>query len=348
MKIGGYRIGFAGSWARTESKKWASLCQTIGRELMSLGHRLITGGCSGGATQLCVDAAAAWLKENGRGEEAKLRILHVLSKDKDFPVVAHGQFLRCPDLDRAERRPVMASMADALITVEGGEGTMAEGNACQLVGTPVVPIGATGGSSLTLYQEIGPPSMAGSPYQEAVSEHEWTVLNKLGRGDGAPLGRQAISLALALARRRFCLDTSRSVDADLRTVFTIMPFSEDFDSVYNAVHHVFDRYDLPAADLRVTRADSVLTGHLDQLFDGIRAAPFVIVDITGNNPNVLLEYGYAMSLGKKAIVLNQRPEESPTDLKNVKQIPYHLDVLDELQDRLGDAIHEFYGDGTPP
>ncbi len=339
MTIGGFRIGFAGSAGRNESLPWAELSETIGREIMARGHRLVTGGCSGGSTQYCVEAAVKWLKENKKLEQVDKRILHVIPAKKKYNTVIYGQFLECKEKDQDNRRPVMASMMDVMITVCGGNGTISEGQACFEVGTPVVPIATTEGSSRILYKNIGPPSTAGTPYREVVSDLLWSRLDTAD--DQFQLGQQAVEIATGLALYRMTIATETIPNKESQKVFIIMPFGEEFDPLHHAIDEVFRKIDLPS-ELQCIRADADLTGELSSLFERIREAPFVIADFTGSNPNVLLEYGYAMGLRKKTIVLNQNPSITPTDIKHLKQIPYTLNDLTQLKLDLIQAIQELY------
>ena len=59
----------------------------------------------------------------------------------------------------------------------------------------------------------------------------------------------------------------------------------------------------------------------------------VIVDFTDRRPNVYLEYGMALVLGKPIVAITQRKEDIPSDTPNLKCIVYN--------DKIGDkALHE--------
>ena len=51
-------------------------------------------------------------------------------------------------------------------------------------------------------------------------------------------------------------------------------------------------------------------------------ADIVIADITGENPNVMYELGYAQRADKPTVILNQRVEASSFDLRDWRQVPY--------------------------
>src|SRR5262245_55441539 len=48
-------------------------------------------------------------------------------------------------------------------------------------------------------------------------------------------------------------------------------------------------------------------GVMDQTQSGIRRAEVVVADLTGSNPNVLFEVGFALGLSKPVLLLSQEP-----------------------------------------
>lgn len=113
-------------------------------------------------------------------------------------------------------------------------------------------------------------------------------------------------------------------------VFFAMPFSErqladgrhfDFDQFYREVLAP------TVEECRMTpiRADSIYgpAGVLDIVWRGIQRASVVVVDFTGKSPNVALECGWALLLGKRVIVLVQDAADIPTDIAGFhRYIPY--------------------------
>jgi hypothetical protein len=79
-------------------------------------------------------------------------------------------------------------------------------------------------------------------------------------------------------------------------VFVLMPFSRDFDDVYE--------FGIKAAvmecGLVCERVDEqhFTESILERIFANIQRARFIVADITGNNPNVFFEVGYAYALKK--------------------------------------------------
>ena len=67
----------------------------------------------------------------------------------------------------------------------------------------------------------------------------------------------------------------------------------------------------------------------DDIWLMLNESELVIVDFTNRRPNVYLEYGMALVLGKPIVAITQNFDDIPSDTPNLKVIPY--------QDRLNDA-----------
>src|SRR5436305_5969902 len=99
-----------------------------------------------------------------------------------------------------------------------------------------------------------------------------------------------------------------------------MPFDSAFDDIY--------KFGIKGAandvDAYAERVDEQLFGEgiLDRIFNQISKADVVVADMTGRNPNVFYEVGYAHALGKIVILLTQQTEDIPFDLKHRQHIVY--------------------------
>ncbi len=122
-------------------------------------------------------------------------------------------------------------------------------------------------------------------------------------------------------------------------VFVLMPFDEDFDDIYQmgikdacaSVGAYCERVDEQMYDERI----------LDRIYNQIAKADIVISDMTGKNPNVFYETGYAHALGKKVILLTKNAEDIPFDLKHFLHIVYEGKIgnlKEELIKRVSWAI----------
>jgi len=118
-------------------------------------------------------------------------------------------------------------------------------------------------------------------------------------------------------------------------VFVLMPFENSFDDVYKLGIK-------PACEEGGAYCERVD----EQIFDGsilarvynqISKADIIVADMTGRNPNVFYEVGYAHALGKQVILATQRAEDIPFDLKHYPHIIYSGRIIDlkaQLQERV--------------
>jgi hypothetical protein len=105
-------------------------------------------------------------------------------------------------------------------------------------------------------------------------------------------------------------------------VFVLMPFKAAMVPVYE------DHIKPTCASLRLTvrRADDFFTADrvVEDIWSAIASARLIIADCTGRNPNVFYEIGLAHTIGKPTILLTQREEDIPFDLRHWRYISYKL------------------------
>ncbi|HTZ64713.1 MAG TPA: hypothetical protein VMB51_11470 [Solirubrobacteraceae bacterium] len=124
-------------------------------------------------------------------------------------------------------------------------------------------------------------------------------------------------------------------------VFVLMPFDTDWSiNVKSIIGQVCDRLAEQFHGLHWERADDITEpGRItDQIISAIERADIVIADITDANPNVLFELGYADALKKRIIVLNQRVEDTPFDIKDWRQIIYSASSFPSLAASLANFL----------
>jgi len=123
--------------------------------------------------------------------------------------------------------------------------------------------------------------------------------------------------------------------------FVIMPFAAAFDSVFEAVKGVATTA-VPGTVvecywLKDVRAAGRIT---DDILGGLNEAAFCIADVSGHNPNVMWETGYAMALGKPTILIGQDIKALPFDLKSHRVLGYSPKRVHDLGLLLGEAIRQ--------
>jgi hypothetical protein len=127
-------------------------------------------------------------------------------------------------------------------------------------------------------------------------------------------------------------------------VFVLMPFNEDFDDIYKLGIKEAAK-EIGAYAERVD--EQIFTeGILERIFNQISKADVIVADMTGRNPNVFYEVGYAHALGKIVLLLTQKVDDIPFDLKHKQHIIYGnsgskiQNLRSELTLKLNWAINE--------
>ena len=113
-------------------------------------------------------------------------------------------------------------------------------------------------------------------------------------------------------------------------IFVVMPFASEFDDVYLlGIREVAEKL-----GFAVDRADDIEHNEnvLEVVQERIRECAAVIADISGRNPNVFYEVGYAHAVSRPTILLCRKGENVPFDLQSINYISYVSIV--ELRDRL--------------
>jgi len=125
-------------------------------------------------------------------------------------------------------------------------------------------------------------------------------------------------------------------------VFVLMPFDSSFDDIYKfGIKGAADDVEAYAE-----RVDEQLFGEgiLDRIFNQISKSDVVVADMSGRNPNVFYEVGYAHALGKIVILLTQSSDDIPFDLKHRQHTVYggrietlRAELAPRIQWALGEA-----------
>jgi hypothetical protein len=105
-------------------------------------------------------------------------------------------------------------------------------------------------------------------------------------------------------------------------VFVLMPFKADMLPVYE--DHI--KPTCASMGLTVQRADDFFTAHsvVQDVWNAIVSARSIVADCTDRNPNVFYEIGLAHTIGKPTVLLTQRAEDIPFDLRHLRYIEYQL------------------------
>lgn len=102
--------------------------------------------------------------------------------------------------------------------------------------------------------------------------------------------------------------------------FVLMPFGEKFVDIYRLGIQETAR----ACGVVAERVDEQFytESMLERIYRQIDSADFIIADMTGRNPNVFYEVGYAHAKEKICTLITQRAEDIPFDLKHHRHLIY--------------------------
>ncbi|WP_236614756.1 nucleoside 2-deoxyribosyltransferase [Sphingobium baderi] len=102
--------------------------------------------------------------------------------------------------------------------------------------------------------------------------------------------------------------------------FVLMPFDSAFDDIYKlGIQAVANECDVIAERVDEQNFSETI---LERIYRQIETADFVIADMTGRNPNVFYEVGYAHARGKLCTLLTQSVDDIPFDLRHHRHIEY--------------------------
>lgn len=128
--------------------------------------------------------------------------------------------------------------------------------------------------------------------------------------------------------------------------FVIMPFAEEFDDVYALIKSTVEGVVAGGTQGRCFRLDeSRPAGRItDRLLGELRSASICVADLTHTKPNVMWELGFAMALGKPAILLTQSRQSLPFDIRDMQSIEYSRNRLNAtLQSPLRQSLLDTLG-----
>lgn len=110
-----------------------------------------------------------------------------------------------------------------------------------------------------------------------------------------------------------------------------MPFGSEFDDIYKlGIKEVAKSLDVIAERVDEQSFSETI---LERIYRQIESADFIIADMTGRNPNVFYEVGYAHAKKKPVILLTKEATDIPFDLKHHRHLIYG-DRITDLREKL--------------
>lgn len=144
-------------------------------------------------------------------------------------------------------------------------------------------------------------------------------------------------------------------------VFVLIPFSDEFTDIYEVGIKLACKE--AGAFCEKVNEQEFEGSILERIYNQIAKADIIIADMSGRNPNVFYETGYAHALDKQVILLTQDADDIPFDLKHYPHIVYGGKIISlktQLEKRVRWCIEnpkkslvdvdinlEFFVDGKP-
>ena len=134
---------------------------------------------------------------------------------------------------------------------------------------------------------------------------------------------------------------NRNFEIEKDCCFIIMPFKKEknLNHVYN--DHI--KKIIESFELRCIRADDIFKHEMimEDIWEQICIAKFIIGDLTDKNPNVFYELGMAHTLGKRVLLITQSEDDVPFDLRHLRYIKYEFTPpgMKEFENKLEKAIN---------
>ena len=127
--------------------------------------------------------------------------------------------------------------------------------------------------------------------------------------------------------------------------YVIMPFSSTKTLNEEGWHRVFTQIFKPTLELlgfECIRSEVKTGSILQHIVTNLHGAFVVLADLTDNRPNVLYELGIAHAITHRVIMVSQKIDESPSDLKpygiiSYTRSPKHEDTI-QFQAHIKDAL----------
>jgi hypothetical protein len=103
-------------------------------------------------------------------------------------------------------------------------------------------------------------------------------------------------------------------------VFVLMPFEESMKPIYD--DHI--KATCKKIGFSCRRADDLFTATnvMSDVWSSIYYSKIIIADCTGRNPNVFYEIGIAHTLGRPVVLITQREEDVPFDIRHIRYLKY--------------------------
>lgn len=117
--------------------------------------------------------------------------------------------------------------------------------------------------------------------------------------------------------------------------FVLMPFDQGFSDIYKfGIKQTAEDFNVVAERVDDQHFSENI---LERVYRQIENSDFIIAEMTGKNPNVFYEVGYAHAKGKLCALITQSAADIPFDLKHHPHVVYDGSIAN-LKEKLGTKI----------
>ena len=132
----------------------------------------------------------------------------------------------------------------------------------------------------------------------------------------------------------------QDIDSQKYLFFVGMPFSDQYvDSYQCGIKAMLEQHGIDTSN-RVFKADEQPStiDILCKICKGIQESQYIIINISGRNPNVMFELGLAYGLNKTVFLIKDENSAEISDLKGLEYTQYSnaADLANKLQNRFRD------------
>lgn len=144
------------------------------------------------------------------------------------------------------------------------------------------------------------------------------------------LTRKGEGYSLSVRIENIKVEEARYASLEKPTIFVAMPFSKEFRNVYDYGIRL-PVFNVGRKPVRID--EEHFTGLIiEQIKEQIRTSELIIADMTGSNPNVFFEVGFAEGVGIKTVLICQNTKDLPFDVKGVANIVYNPEHIRQLEE----------------
>ena len=121
-----------------------------------------------------------------------------------------------------------------------------------------------------------------------------------------------------------------------KSAFVLMPFEEPFYSYYSKVFYPA----LLSCGYTAEKADDIFspTAIMSDIREKIRTSDIIFCEMTGKNPNVFYELGLAHAIGKPVVLVSQKEEDIPFDMRHIRILMYQTTAPDWAEKLKADIL----------